>query len=73
MIVYLIIGSVFVAVFLFFFAVLYLLSRSKDPVQLRLKDLEGKEEGTGEKKQSLLSLKAASDLLGLGAGDATGT
>lgn len=73
MIVYLIIGSVFVAVFLFFFAVLYVLSRSKDPVQLRLKDLEGKEEGTGEKKQSLLPLKAASDLLGLGAGDATGT
>ena len=72
MVIYLIIGFVFVAVFLFFFGILYLLSRSKDPVQLRLKDLEG-EEVEEEKKKAILSLKSAADLLGLGFGEAKGT
>lgn len=72
MVVYLIIGFVFAAVFLFFFAVLYLLSRRKDPIQLRLKDLEEKEEGAEGKKQAMRSLKAATDLLGLGVGEAKG-
>lgn len=73
MVMYLIIGSVFVAVFLFFFGILYLLSRRRDPVQLRLKDLQEGEEGEEEYKKSILSLKGATDLLGLGSGEAKGT
>jgi len=71
MAIYLIIGFVFVAVFLFFFGILYLLSRRKDPVQLRLKDLgEGAEE---EEEKALLSLKGAVDLIGLGSDESKGT
>jgi len=73
MAVYLIIGFVFIAVFLFFFGILYLLSRRKDPVQLRLRDLGEGEEGEEEKKKAFLSLKGATDLLGLGSAEAKGT
>ena len=73
MAIYLIIGFVFLAVFLFFFGMLYLFSQSRDPVRLRLKELE--EEG-GEKEEEgkrTLSLKGAADLIGLGSGEAKGT
>ena len=73
MTIYLIIGFVFLAVFLFFFCMLYLFSQSRDPVRLRLKELE--EEG-GEKEEEgkrSLSLKGAVDLIGLGSGEAKGT
>jgi len=73
MTIYLIIGSVFLAVFLFFFGMLYLLSQSRDPVRLRLKELEeegGREEEEGKRA---LSLKGAVDLIGLGFGEAKGT
>ena len=71
MTVHLIIGFVFAAVFLLSFGILYLLSKRKDPVQLRLKDLgEGAEE---EEKNALFSLKGAVDLIGLGSDEAKGT
>lgn len=70
MIIYLIIGFVFVAVFLLFFGILYLLSRRKDPVQLRLKDLQ---EGEDEEQKAILSLKGTVDLLGLGSSEAKAT
>ena len=73
MAIYLIIGFVFAAVFLFFFGILYLLSKRKDPVQLRLKDLgEGAEEEEEERK-AIFSLKGAVDLIGLGSDEAKGT
>jgi tight adherence protein C len=71
MVVYLITGFVFFALFLIFFAVLYLLSKRKDPVSLRLKDLKGEEER--EQEKTAISLKGAVDLLGLGSGQAKGT
>ncbi len=73
MTIYLIIGFVFLAVFLFFFGMLYLLSQSRDPVRLRLKELE--EEGGGEEEEGkrAFSLKGAVDLIGLGSGEAKGT
>lgn len=70
MIIYLIIGFVFVAVFLLFFGILYFLSRRKDPVQLRLKDLQ---EGEDEEQKAILSLKGTVDLLGLGSSEAKAT
>jgi len=70
MVIYLIIGFVFVAVFLLFFGILYLLSRRKDPVQLRLKDLQ---EGEDEEQKAILSLKGTVDLLGLGSSEAKAT
>jgi tight adherence protein C len=63
--VYLIIASVFVAVFLFFFAILYVISKRRDPVQLRLKSLTGEDEGNKEDGRS--SLEGVVDILGLGA------
>lgn len=73
MTIYLIIGFVFLAVFLFFFGMLYLLSQSRDPVRLRLKDLEEGTEEEKEERKRLLSLKGAVDLIGLGSGEAKGT
>lgn len=70
MVIYLIIGFVFVAVFLLFFGILYFLSRRKDPVQLRLKDLQ---EGEDEEQKAILSLKGTVDLLGLGSSEAKAT
>jgi tight adherence protein C len=73
MAVYLIIGFVFLGVFLFSFGVLYLLAQAKDPVRLRLRELEeqgGEEEAEGKRA---LSLKGAADLVGLSAGEARGT
>jgi tight adherence protein C len=72
MTVYLILGFVFLAVFLFFFGMLYLLSQSRDPVRLRLKELE-EEAGQEEEGKRTLSLKGAVDLIGLGSGEAKGT
>lgn len=70
MVIYLIIGFVFVAVFLLFFGILYFLSRRKDPVQRRLKDLQ---EGEDEEQKAILSLKGTVDLLGLGSSEAKAT
>jgi tight adherence protein C len=71
--IYLIIGLVFLAVFLFSFVLLYLLSRSKDPVHLRLKDLGGAPEGETEENHAILSLKGLSEFFGLGAEQAART
>jgi tight adherence protein C len=71
MAIYLIIGFIFAAVFLFSFVILYFLSGRKDPVKLRLRDLE--EKGEEEKKRAILSLKGASILLGLDSEQAKGT
>ena len=49
MTVYLIIGSVFLGVFLFSFGMLYLLAQAKDPVRLRLRELE--EQGAEEAEE----------------------
>ncbi|MCJ7459356.1 MAG: type II secretion system F family protein [candidate division Zixibacteria bacterium] len=70
--IYLIIGFVFLAVFLFSFVLLYFLSRSKDPVHLRLKDLAGAPKGEEEEKNAIPSLKGVSKLLGLGSEQAAG-
>lgn len=70
MIVYLITGFAFLAFFLLFFAVLYFLSRRKDPVALRLKGLKGDE---GEKEKTALSFKGTMDLLGLSSDQTKGT
>lgn len=72
MAVYLITVLVFVAFFLIFFGILYLLSRRKDPVRLRLKDLSGGKEGEQEEK-TFLPFKGAGDLLGLGSEQTKGT
>jgi hypothetical protein len=60
--VYLIIASVFVAVFLFFFAILYVISKRRDPVQLRLKSLTEEDEGNKEDGRS--SLEGVVDIAG---------
>jgi tight adherence protein C len=73
MMVYLITGFVFVALFLIFFAVLYLLSKRKDPITLRLKELKGEKGEEGENERTAISLKGAVDLLGLGSGQSKGT
>jgi tight adherence protein C len=70
MIVYLITGFAFLAFFLIFFAILYFLSRRKDPVALRLKGLKGGEE---EKEKTALSFKGTMDLLGLSSDQTKGT
>lgn len=72
MVVYLITGFAFLAFFLIFFTVLYLLSQRKDPVKLRLKGLKGGE-GKEEKDKAALSFKGAMDLLGLGSDQTKGT
>lgn len=46
MAIYLICGFVFLALFLFLFVGLYSLSKRKDPVLLRLKELKEAKEGT---------------------------
>lgn len=57
MIIYLISAVVFVAIFLFVFGVLYFVSRRKDPLRLRLKNLrEGEEVKDKEAKKSLTLL-----------------
>jgi tight adherence protein C len=73
MIVYLISAFVFIAFFLIFFGILYLLSRRKDPVKLRLKNLSGGKEGEQENERTILPLKGSIDLLGLGSKQATST
>jgi tight adherence protein C len=73
MIVYLITAFVFIAFFLVFFGVLYALSRRKDPVTLRLKDLSGGKEGEPEEEKTILPLKGAGDLIGLSGEQAKGT
>ncbi|MGB2697392.1 MAG: type II secretion system F family protein [Candidatus Zixiibacteriota bacterium] len=61
MIVYYISSLVFVAFFLIIFIFLYSISKRKDPVKLRLKDLKEGEEGKAEKVKRALSLVADSD------------
>ena len=73
MIVYLIAVFVFMAFFLIFFGVLSALSRRKDPVTLRLKDLSRGEEGEPEEEKTILPLKGAGDLIGLSGKQAKGT
>ena len=73
MTVYLIIGFVFLAVFLFFSGVLYLISQSRDPVRLRLKELEEEGELDEEEERRILSLKGAANLVGLGSDEARAT
>ena len=73
MIVYLIVAFVFIAFFLIFFGVLYALSRRKDPVTLRLKDLSVGKEGEQDDKKASLPLKGAGDLIGLSSEQAKGT
>jgi tight adherence protein C len=73
MIVYLIAAFVFIAFFLIFFGVLYALSRRKDPVTLRLKDLSVGKEGEPEEEKAILPLKGAGDLIGLSSEQARGT
>jgi tight adherence protein C len=70
---YLIVGSVFTAVFLFFFALLYFISRRNDPIQARLKELEeGSDEYEAEKKRLLFS-ETAAGLFSMGKDQASGT
>jgi len=73
MAIYLIIGSVFLGVFLFSFGMLYLLAQAKDPVRLRLRELEEQGGEEQEEGKRALSLKGAADLIGLSAGEAKGT
>lgn len=56
MIVYYIAGLVFVAFFLIIFVILQLISRSKDPVRARLKDLKEGEAGKGAKQRAIIPL-----------------
>lgn len=72
MVVYLITGFAFLAFFIIFFTVLYLLSQRKDPVKLRLKGLKGGETEE-EKEKTTLSFKGAMDLLGLSSDQTKGT
>jgi tight adherence protein C len=65
MVVYLITAFAFIAFFLIFFAILYLLARGKDPIKDRLKDLSTGKEGKPEKGKAIFSL--------MGAGQAKGT
>jgi len=66
MTIYLITGFIFIAFFLIFFVGLYLISERKNPVKLRLKDLRGKKEGEAAAEKTVLSLKGAVDILGIG-------
>ena len=63
MIIYLISALVFVAGFLIMFAILYLISRSKDPVRTRLEDLRGGERGKGKGAIPILPLEIGSERL----------
>jgi tight adherence protein C len=72
MTIYLIIGSVFAAVFLLCFVILYFISKRKDPVRLRLKDLTD-EDGERDAKTGIVSLKNATLVLGLDSEQAKGT
>jgi tight adherence protein C len=65
MVVYLITAIAFIAFFLIFFAILYLLARGKDPIKDRLKDLSTGKEGEPEKGKAIFSL--------MGDGQAKGT
>jgi tight adherence protein C len=65
MTIYLIIGFVFAAVFLFFFVFFYLISKGKDPVKLRLEKLTEGKEGEEEKQKITFSTKSIVELLGL--------
>jgi len=58
MIIYIISAVVFVAIFLLVFGVLYFVSRGKDPVRLRLKDLKEGEEVKNEEAKKSLALVA---------------
>jgi tight adherence protein C len=73
MAIYLITAFVFVSLFLILFAALYLLSKRKDPVQIRLKELRGRREGEVAEGKTALSLKGAVDILGIGSEQAKGT
>lgn len=66
MIVYLISAFVFIAVCLLFFATLYIFSRRKDPVKLRLQDLSTAGGENQKKERTILPLKGAGGLFGLG-------
>jgi len=65
MTIYLIMGFVFAAVFLFFFVFFYLISKGKDPVKLRLEKLTEGKEGEEEKQKITFSTKSIVELLGL--------
>jgi tight adherence protein C len=71
--IYLTSAFVFLAFFLIFFAVLYLLSKRKDPVQLRLRELGEGEEGEATKEKAVLSLKGTVDILGISSEQTKGT
>ncbi len=73
MVVYLITAFVFIALFLIFFGVLYLLSQRKDPVKLRLKDLGGGKEGEQDEEKTMLPLEGAGSVLGFGSEQVKGT
>ena len=73
MIIYLITAFAFIAFFLIFFGIMYLLSARRDPVKLRLKDLGRGKEEEQEEGRTAISLKGAGDLLGLGSEQAKGT
>ena len=73
MAVYLIIGFVFLGVFLFSFGILYLLAQAKDPVRLRLRELEEQGVEESDEGKKALSLKGAVDLIGLSASESRGT
>jgi tight adherence protein C len=72
MIIYLITAFAFIAFFLIFFGIMYLLSARRDPVKLRLKDL-GRGEEAHQEGGTAISLKGAGDLLGLGPEQTKGT
>jgi len=61
MMIYLISAFVFVAGFLIVFAVVYLVSRSRDPVRRRLKHLQEGEKGKGERAIPILPLEMGSE------------
>ncbi len=73
MILYLIAAFVFIAFFLIFFGVLYALSRRKDPVTRRLRDLSLGKEGEQEEEKAILPLKGAGGLIRLSSEQAKGT
>jgi len=61
MIIYLITALVFVAFFFIIFAVFYLISRRKDPVRMRLKDLKEGEKGKGVKAKPILPVEIGTE------------
>jgi tight adherence protein C len=73
MAIYLIAVFIFLAFFLIFLVALYLLSKRKDPVKLRLKELGEGRKGEEEKGKRVISVKGAVDLLGLSFEQAKGT